>query len=800
MKNFLFFFLTLIHLSVFGQIGGSITYSGSTTQGAQNGHISIARYNTPTCIAKDGLNNMYVSDFNGIRKIDETGNVTTIIPYSSIGPVSDMAYDTTTGTFIVAAIPNSVKLLRIDTNGNILNTYYDNGLTTSSFGGAFGVVVDNSGAIYYSIPTFHIIRKLVPSTNTTTIYAGQSNSSGNVIGPIAGSQFNLPQDLEIDASGNIYTFDQSNTVIKKITPSTVSNVLAISGAKMAINGNNLYVSKSSSIFNINLATLSGLTLSGNDTLTGFQNGGPNSSLYNTPSGILIFSPSFILVCDSYNNQIRRVQINDACANAQILTANSGLVDIGKYNGNVPSGSNLCYNYTSNVPMANWYKFTPTQNGVLDVTSQTNQNPISNNTRLAIYRGTCEALICLGSSDNISTGTGNLNSYIQGLELAANNTYYIVWDNTYESSTTNFMYTFTPKTCFTPNTYSLVSPVTTTSVHLQWNAPTLGDSTPDSYSVQIGLRNWGRQPAGLIQSGNPTTNSFQFTGLEQGKVYDMYVKSNCSVSDESLWEGPIQVATAFDPVEAPYVENFDTETSFGFLGLGRYSDTTNANWRFQTGGPNAFVYNGSNSVYSISDSAALTNAYLFTKPVNLIAGQSYNVNFYLKDYSTSGNTTQYQVEVLVGTNTTSTTPADYNIIWTDFDTQASNVFVAKNASYTPSVSGAYRFAIRNSSQSTGSGTHYLFVDNLVISSALSVEDFNQSGLSLYPNPVLDVITLQNTNNLTIKKFSVVDMNGRVLQTNTLSNDNSINLSALSKGIYFIQLDTEKGILSKKIIKE
>lgn len=801
MKKNLFFFLTLIHLSVFGQIGGSITYSGSTTQGSQNGHISIARYNTPTCIAKDGLNNIYVSDFNGIRKIDETGNVTTIIPYSSIGPVSDMAYDTTTGTFIVAAIPNSVKLLRIDTNGNILNTYYDNGLTTSSFGGAFGVVVDNSGAIYYSIPTFHIIRKLVPSTNTTTIYAGQSNSSGNVIGPIAGSQFNLPQDLEIDSSGNIYTFDQSNTVIKKITSTTVSNVLAISGTKMAVNGNNLYVSKSSSIFNINLSTLSGLTLSGNDTLTGFQNGGPNSSLYNTPSGILIFSPSFILVCDSYNNQIRRVQINDACANAQTLTANSGLVTIGTYNGNVPTGSNLCYNYTNNIPMANWYKFTPTQNGVLNVTSQTNQNPISNNTRLAIYRGTCGALICLASSDDVSAGTGNLNSNIQGLELAANNEYYIVWDNTYEVSTTDFIYSFTPKTCFTPNTYSLVTPATQNSIHLQWNAPTLGDSTPDSYTVQIGLRNWGRQPAGLIQSGNPTTTNFQFTGLQEGKIYDIYVKTNCSASDESLWEGPIQVATAFAPANPPYTENFDAESVFSFLGIGRSQTTSNSTWRMLTTGPSIYTTSGTNSIYSISDVGTVTNAYVYMKPVNLVGGQNYTIAFNLYDYLPSGNTTDYQIDVLTGTNITSTTPADYNIIWTDTNTQPANTYVAKTINFTPTSTGAYRIALRNSSQGTGAGNHFLIVDNFNLTTALSVEDFNKSGLTIFPNPVLDFISIDNPKNIKINSFSVTDMNGRVLISKSYSVSNEvIDLSSLSKGIYFIQLDTEKGMLSKKIIKE
>ncbi|MFC4815739.1 T9SS type A sorting domain-containing protein [Flavobacterium sp. GCM10023249] len=798
MKKILFSLFVLVSISALGQIGQSNTYTGSTTEGSQDGGLFQARYSYPTCVIKAGFYT-YVGDNGRLRKIDELGNVSTIS--TVIGNIHDMAYDATTNTFIVSTVIDYEKVLRIDTNGAILGQIYSNSSTTSSFGGAWGVEVDDAGNIYYSVPTFHAIQKYVPSTNTTTTYAGTPFSPGNANGTLLGSSFSYPRDLEFDTNGNLYFTDQNNTVIKKITATAVST---LTGSADNINcisyaDNMLYFTNNYKLMGFNLLSNSLQVISGTSNTSGFQNGNAATSRFNGLMGIFPINSYYLLACDYYNHQIRRIQIGDACANATVLTNNSDRVLIGSYFGNPPSGSGLCYNYSNNNAAANWYKFTPTQNGVLTVTSQTVQNPISEDTRLSIYSGTCGSLTCVAGNDDISPGI-NKNSSVQNLEIVANTTYYIVWDNIHDSAAIDFTYTFTPQTCFTPNAYSLVSPVTTTSVHLQWNAPTLGDSTPDSYSVQIGLRNWGRQPAGLIQSGNPTTNSFQFTGLEQGKVYDMYVKSNCSVSDESLWEGPIQVATAFDPVEAPYVENFDTETSFGFLGLGRYSDTTNANWRFQTGGPNAFVYNGANSVYSISDSAALTNAYLFTKPVNLIAGQSYNVNFYLKDYSTSGNTTQYQVEVLVGTNTTSTTPADYNIIWTDFDTQASNVFVAKNASYTPSVSGAYRFAIRNSSQSTGTGTHYLFVDNLVISSTLSVEDFNQSGLSLYPNPVLDVITLQNTNNLTIKKFSVVDMNGRVLQTNTLSNDNSINLSALSKGIYFIQLDTEKGILSKKIIKE
>ena len=46
-----------------------------------------------------------------------------------------------------------------------------------------------------------------------------------------------------------------------------------------------------------------------------------------------------------------------------------------------------------------------------------------------------------------------------------------------------------------------------------------------------------------------------------------------------------------------------------------------------------------------------------------------------------------------------------------------------------------------------------------------------------------------------------MNGRVLQNNLISDKNtSIDISNLSKGFYLIQITTEKGVVSKKIMKK
>ncbi len=89
----------------------------------------------------------------------------------------------------------------------------------------------------------------------------------------------------------------------------------------------------------------------------------------------------------------------------------------------------------------------------------------------------------------------------------------------------------------------------------------------------------------------------------------------------------------------------------------------------------------------------------------------------------------------------------------------------------------------------------------ITNLLSTTD-NKLGdnITLSPNPASDKITI-NMDNFTTATTTILDMNGRVLQNNLISDKNiSIDISNLSKGFYLIQINTNKGTVSKKIVKE
>jgi len=82
----------------------------------------------------------------------------------------------------------------------------------------------------------------------------------------------------------------------------------------------------------------------------------------------------------------------------------------------------------------------------------------------------------------------------------------------------------------------------------------------------------------------------------------------------------------------------------------------------------------------------------------------------------------------------------------------------------------------------------------IRSSLSPFRLDNSNISVYPNPVTDVL---NINGEDIEKIEVYDINGRlVIQSNSIS----ISTNNLNAGIYIVKIITANGISSHKVVKK
>ncbi len=86
---------------------------------------------------------------------------------------------------------------------------------------------------------------------------------------------------------------------------------------------------------------------------------------------------------------------------------------------------------------------------------------------------------------------------------------------------------------------------------------------------------------------------------------------------------------------------------------------------------------------------------------------------------------------------------------------------------------------------------LSVKNVAVETAL---------VKVYPNPANDVINVSNAVNA-IEKVVITDMNGRVVKSVVLGvNEAQINISDLSKGVYFLQATSNGASVTEKIVKK
>lgn len=101
-----------------------------------------------------------------------------------------------------------------------------------------------------------------------------------------------------------------------------------------------------------------------------------------------------------------------------------------------------------------------------------------------------------------------------------------------------------------------------------------------------------------------------------------------------------------------------------------------------------------------------------------------------------------------------------------------------------------------------GPSYLFVDDFVATSeVLGIPVVTASQFEVYPNPANSIVTIKNADNVLLNEVAIVDLNGRIIKTiefNAVS-EAQINVADLTDGIYLLNITTDKGRITKKIVK-
>jgi len=123
--------------------------------------------------------------------------------------------------------------------------------------------------------------------------------------------------------------------------------------------------------------------------------------------------------------------NSTCAEASVLTA-SGTFTALPNSGNGASSSTATH--------AEWYTFTPSSDGEIDVYSCNG----GVDTRLWIHTGSCSNLTYMATSDDdcTSSGAANYASELLAQAVTSGVTYYIEWDNRWSAAEFDWVFNFT----------------------------------------------------------------------------------------------------------------------------------------------------------------------------------------------------------------------------------------------------------------------------------------------------------------------------------------------------------------------
>ena len=87
---------------------------------------------------------------------------------------------------------------------------------------------------------------------------------------------------------------------------------------------------------------------------------------------------------------------------------------------------------------------------------------------------------------------------------------------------------------------------------------------------------------------------------------------------------------------------------------------------------------------------------------------------------------------------------------------------------------------------------------ITSSILSTNNFSLSNISLFPNPTTDILNIKVPNGVELNAVNVYSILGNNMNINL--SDNTIDMSALSRGMYLVNLETSEGTITQKVTKK
>ncbi len=101
--------------------------------------------------------------------------------------------------------------------------------------------------------------------------------------------------------------------------------------------------------------------------------------------------------------------------------------------------------------------------------------------------------------------------------------------------------------------------------------------------------------------------------------------------------------------------------------------------------------------------------------------------------------------------------------------------------------------------TCGGGNFLYIDDINITGSVGISEAQQAGISVYPNPATNSLTIALPNEVRNVKSEIRNITGQVISQSLITNQKStLDISDFSSGIYFLRLFSENLDVTEKIV--
>ena len=307
--------------------GNILTFAGIASAGysGDGAAANLAQLSSPTDVAVDSMNNVYIADTNNsvIRQVTTDNNIHTFAGDNTLSVMPGNPRSSGDGGAATSATLNQPHGVAVDSSGNVyLSEFGDSKIrkitkgiistiagtgtygytgdgstaTSAELANPWGLSVDSSGNVYIADLANYRIRKIAGTNISTVAGTGLFSYSGDG-GPAARSQMNGPRGVAIDAAGNLYIADTGNNGVRKVAKGAIS-------------------------------TLAGSVIAG---FAG-DNGPAISAQLNAPQAVAADAAGNVYVADTVNNRIREISA------AGIITTFAGSGTAGYAGDNGPAAN------------------------------------------------------------------------------------------------------------------------------------------------------------------------------------------------------------------------------------------------------------------------------------------------------------------------------------------------------------------------------------------------------------------------------------------------------------------------------